>query len=59
VHEVQKRAFYIAIGVGLDGKRDVLGIWAPESEGAKYLLGISTSCAIAACRTFVSSALMA
>jgi putative transposase len=38
--QVQKRAFYVAMGVGLDGKRDVLGIWAAETEGAKYWLGI-------------------
>jgi len=38
--QVQKRPFYIALGVRLDGKRDVLGIWAAETEGAKYWLGI-------------------
>lgn len=38
--QVQKRAFYIAMGVGIDGKRDVLGIWAADTEGAKYWLGI-------------------
>ena len=31
--QVSKRAFSIALGVGLDGKRDVLGIWAaPTAE---------------------------
>jgi putative transposase len=38
--QVQKRAFYVALGVKLDGKRDVLGIWAAEAEGAKFWLGI-------------------
>ena len=35
---VHKRPFYIALGVQLDGQRDVLGIWSAESEGAKYWL---------------------
>jgi transposase-like protein len=30
--QVTKRAFYIALGVGLDGKRDVLGVWAAPTE---------------------------
>jgi putative transposase len=38
--QVQKRAFYVALGVKLDGHRDVLGIWAAEAEGAKFWLSI-------------------
>jgi len=38
--QVQKRAFYVALGVTLDGHRDVLGIWAAETEGAKFWLNI-------------------
>jgi putative transposase len=40
--QVAKRAFYIALGVGLDGKRDVLGTWAAPTEGAKFWLSILT-----------------
>jgi putative transposase len=40
--QVTKRAFYIALGVGLDGKRDVLGIWSAPTEGAKFWLTILT-----------------
>jgi putative transposase len=40
--QVTKRAFYIALGVGLDGKRVVLGVWAAPTEGAKFWLGILT-----------------
>ena len=29
--QVQKRAFYVAMGVSLSGTRDVLGIWAAEA----------------------------
>lgn len=38
--QVKKRAFYVALGVRLDGHRDVLGIWAAEAEGAKFWLNI-------------------
>lgn len=38
--QVQKRAFYVALGIRLDGRRDVLGIWAAETEGAKFWLSI-------------------
>lgn len=40
--QVTKRAFYIALGVALDGTRDVLGIWAAPTEGAKFWLTILT-----------------
>lgn len=39
---VQKRAFYVAMGVDVEGRRDVLGFWAAETEGAKLWLGILT-----------------
>jgi putative transposase len=42
--QVTKRAFYIALGVGLHGKRDVLGIWAAPTEGAKFWLSGPASC---------------
>ena len=38
--QVQKRAFYVAMGIGLDGCRDVLGLWVARTEGAKLWLGI-------------------
>ncbi|MGV4301647.1 IS256 family transposase [Trueperella pyogenes] len=41
--QVANRAFYAAIGVSLEGKRDVLGIWgSPGAEGAKYWLSVLT-----------------
>lgn len=37
------RAFYAAIGVNLEGNRDIIGIWAsPAEEGAKYWLFVLT-----------------
>ena len=40
--QVKKRAFYVALGVNLEGHRNVLGFWAAESEGAKTWLSILT-----------------
>ncbi len=36
------KAAYTAIGITEDGKRDILGIWIGESEGARFWLGIFT-----------------
>ena len=33
---VVKKAVYIAIGIDLDGKKDVLGMWVGENESARY-----------------------
>jgi putative transposase len=33
---VQRRACYLALGVTLEGDRDVLGMWFQETEGAKF-----------------------
>jgi putative transposase len=37
---VQRRAMYLALGVTLDGDRDVLGMWFQESEGAKFWMQV-------------------
>jgi putative transposase len=37
---VQRRALYIAMGVTLDGDRDVLGMWFQETEGAKFWMQV-------------------
>lgn len=39
---VQNRCIYLAIGVRTDGKKETLGLWAAESEGAKFWLGVLT-----------------
>ena len=38
--QVIKKAVYIAIGIGLDGIKDVLGMWVGENESAKFWLSI-------------------
>jgi putative transposase len=39
---VQRRACYLALGVTLEGDRDVLGMWFEEHEGAKFWLQVLT-----------------
>lgn len=38
--KVSSRAMYSVIGLGLDGKKEVLGLYMAESEGAKFWLGV-------------------
>jgi putative transposase len=41
--QVANRPIYTAIGVTVDGERDILGLWAGSGgEGAKYWLGVLT-----------------
>ncbi len=39
---VFKKAAYLAIGVNMDGLKDVLGIWLEKNEGAKFWLSVFT-----------------
>lgn len=39
---VTNKAAYLAIGVGMDGLKDVLGIWIEKNEGAKFWLSVFT-----------------
>ncbi len=39
---VSNKAIYLAIGVNLQGIKEVLGMWASENEGAKFWLSIIT-----------------
>ena len=39
---VRNKAVYLAIGVNLDGMKEVLGMWIAQTEGAKFWLQIVT-----------------
>jgi len=41
--QIVKKAVYIAIGIGIDGIRDVLGMWAGENESAKFWASVMNS----------------
>ena len=39
---VQRRACYLALGISVEGERDVLGMWFQETEGAKFWMQVLT-----------------
>ncbi len=39
---VRNKAIYVAIGVKLDGLKEVLGLWVAQTEGAKFWLQVMT-----------------
>jgi putative transposase len=39
---VENRAVYVAIGVDLEGQKDVLGLWCSANEGSKFWLSVLT-----------------
>ena len=39
---VVNKAIYLAFGINLAGRKEVLGLWAAETEGAKFWLGVIT-----------------
>jgi putative transposase len=39
---VQNKAVYLVVGVGLDGSKDILGMWIQQTEGAKFWMNILT-----------------
>lgn len=41
--QIIKKAVYIAIGVDMDGRKDVLGMWVGENESAKFWAGVLNS----------------
>jgi putative transposase len=36
----QRRACYLALGVRINGERDVLGMWSQDTEGAKFWMRV-------------------
>jgi len=39
---VENRAVYVAIGIDMEGRKDVLGLWTSANEGAKFWLQVLT-----------------
>jgi transposase-like protein len=37
---IKKKSVYVAIGINLDGMKDVLGMWISENETSKYWLNV-------------------
>ena len=36
------KVIYVALGIDLEGKKEALGLWMSETEGAKFWLGVTT-----------------
>jgi putative transposase len=39
---VQTKALYVALGITMEGEKELLGLWLSESEGAKFWLSVFT-----------------
>jgi putative transposase len=55
---VRVKAVYLAIGITMEGNKEVLGLWLAQTEGPSSGCRWSPSCATGACRTSSSPALM-
>ena len=40
--QVQNKSIYLALGVNMAGRKELLGMWLSDNEGAKFWLGILT-----------------
>jgi transposase-like protein len=38
--KIQKKAFFLALAIRMDGQKELLGLWAEQNEGAKFWLGV-------------------
>jgi len=41
--QVIKKSFYLALGINLEGRKELLGMWISETEGAKFWLSVLTN----------------
>jgi putative transposase len=39
---VRNRAIYLALGINLDGEKELLGLWVANTEGSSFWLGVLT-----------------
>ena len=39
---VINKAIYVALGINLEGQKELLGLWLAETEGAKFWLSVLT-----------------
>ena len=41
--QIIKKAVYIAIGINMEGRKEILGMWVGENESAKFWLSVLNS----------------
>jgi putative transposase len=56
---VRAKAVYLALVISMEGEKEILGLWIPPTEGAKFWLRWSPSSRIEVCRAFLLPAWMA
>lgn len=39
---ITKKSFFLALGIDLEGQKELLGLWIAENEGARFWLGVLT-----------------
>lgn len=39
---IMSKTVYLAIGIDMDGKKDILGLWVSQNEGSKFWLSVLT-----------------
>ncbi|MGL1250122.1 transposase, partial [Vibrio parahaemolyticus] len=42
LEQVINKAVYLALGVNMEGQKELLGMWLSETEGAKFWLNVLT-----------------
>ncbi|MBI3469535.1 MAG: transposase, partial [Planctomycetes bacterium] len=50
---VSPHTIYVALGVNLEGRKELLGLWLGETEGAKFWLSVLTDPTVAG-STFIN-----
>jgi putative transposase len=41
-NQVTNKAIYLALGINMEGQKELLGMWIAQTEGAKFWLGVLT-----------------
>ena len=41
-HTIKNKAVYLALGVNLEGEKELLGLWIAQNEGAKFWMSVLT-----------------
>jgi len=41
-HTIKNKAVYLALGVNIEGEKELLGLWIAQNEGAKFWMGVLT-----------------
>jgi transposase-like protein len=51
----RSKAIYLALAVLADGRRDILGIWIEQTEGAKFRLKVFTDLKARGCNDMLTA----